>query len=416
MATSKQRRTTKPLTKPLVFDSRHHAGKFDLGFLQPQEPPVSYENELLTAEEKAAYYEDLIQNNGFENSEKIAKDCMKKAGALMKKVDFLDEDEALPLREKIVGLVALANNYKNAVPPDVLASQTVYDDAVPSFPLTPKIKNSLADFKPAHTSDDAGGDDSKTIAELRRKVRFWKNIHAWEPAEQMAYYFCGPVKPADWTEAIFVRAQKHRDAIKLLSWEARHSMSRLLTLAEMGNEDAVREAVDTLERFVRLLNLYAKISPEVFRKVAKQLQSWPVVYSSHPRLNQIPKKISAQIMLGQGIYFEFSPNTKWNPNDKGCKIAIHLYEHIKMMRRYPESNELSPCFDAAIKLPDIKQAKAVSAWWGVAKNVLLTGYPTPEEDEELRSLTKIKNRSKVRDKILECIENRFFSLFPKRSR
>lgn len=63
---------------------------------------------MLTAEEKAAYYEDLIQNKGQENTKKIAKDCMKKAGALMKKVDFLDEDEAQPLLEKIVGLVALA--------------------------------------------------------------------------------------------------------------------------------------------------------------------------------------------------------------------------------------------------------------------------------------------------------------------
>ncbi len=230
MAPRKKKQQKRSLEESEKFDSRHHAGTFDLGFLQPQPPPISYQNELLTAEEKAAYYEDLIKNNGFENSEKIAKDCMEKAGVLIKKVDILEEDEAQPLLEKIVGLVSLANDYNNPVPPDVLASQKNDDDAVQSFPLTAALKNSLTElgltgFKPAQDSDDAakmGTDDkdSEMMVELRRKARFWKNIHTWSPAEQMAYYSCGPVKPADWTEAIFVRAQKHRGAIKLLSWEA----------------------------------------------------------------------------------------------------------------------------------------------------------------------------------------------------
>ncbi len=387
---------------------------------------MAYVNELLTAEEKAAYYEDLVKNNGVENSKKIAKNCMKKAGILMKKVDLLEEYEAGPLLEQIAGLVSLANYHNNPIPPDVLAAQRSPDDEVPSFPLTPDTNNSLAEmglpgFMPAQEADvatgtDANDKDSTKMAELRRKARFWKNIHTWSADEQMAYYFCGPVKPADWTEAVFVRAQKHRDAVMFLSWEARHSMSRLLDLAEMGNEDAVSEAVDVLEKFVRLLNLSAKTSPEAFRRVAGKLQSWPVVYSSHPRLNQIPQMIAEQIKLGSGIDFEFSPNTKWNPNELGCKVAMHLYEHIKMMRKHPESNELSPCLDEAIKLPDIKQSGSVKAWWKVAKEVLLIGYPKPEEDEKLRSLTNIKDRFKVRDKILECIENRFLSLFPKGSR
>ena len=87
-----------------------------------------------------------------------------------------------------------------------------------------------------------------------------------------------------------------------------------------------------------------------------------------------------------------------------------------MMRQYPESNEFSPCLKEALLLPNIMQPESVKAWWKVAKQVLLIGYPKPEEDEILRSLTNIKNRFKVRDKILECIENRFFSLFPKFAR
>jgi hypothetical protein len=407
------------------FNSDHYAGTFDLGFLQPQEPPISYQNELLTAEEKAAYYEDLIQNNGFENSKNIANDCMKKADALKKKVKGLEEDEAWPLLEKIVGLVSLANYHGDLAPPDVLESQRNVDDAVPC-PWPPELKKSLAelglpDFKLAQNSDDAtgagaDGGDSKKLVELRRKARFWKNIHSWGQVERMAYYFCGPVKPPDWIEAVFVRAQKDQYASKILSWEARHSISRLLYLAEMGNEAAAKEAVDMLDRFVRLLNLYAKINPEVFRKVASRLISWPLVFSPHPKLNQIPQTIAKQIGLGTGIDYVFDAATEWNPSEQVCKIAMHLYEHIKMMRQYPESNELLPFFDEAIKLPNIKQPGSVKAWWKVAEKILNKSFPKPEEDDVLRRLTKIKDRAKANSKIREIIKNRFFSLFPPKFR
>lgn len=382
---------------------------------------MAYVNELLTAEEKAAYYEDLVKNNGVENSKKIAKDCMKKAGILMGKVDLLEKDEARPLLEQIVGLVSLANYHNNPTPPDVLAAQRSPDDEVPSFPLTPNLKNSLAEpglpgFKPAQDADDAAGTDaddkdSTKMAELRRKARFWKNIHTWSADELMAYYFCGPVKPADWIETVFVRAQKHRDAIMLLSWEARHSMLRLLDLAEMGNEDAATEAVDALENYVRLLNIYAKTNPEIFKKVASRLMSWPVVFSPHPKLNQIPKRIATNIKLGSAIDYVFDSATEWNPSELVCKIVMHLYEHIKMMRQYPESNRFSPFVDEAIKLPDIKQAGSVRAWWQVADQILRNSFPKPEEDEILSKLTSIKDRGKANSKIRNIIKDRFFSLF-----
>jgi hypothetical protein len=176
------------------------------------------------------------------------------------------------------------------------------------------------------------------------------------------------------------------------------------------------EVVNVLEEYVRLLNLFAKISPKAFVKVASRLLSWPVVYSPHPRLNKTPQKIARQIRLGSGSGFEFSPNAKWDQHDKSCKIAMQLCKHIKMMRQYPESNAWSTKFDQATKLPDLKQSGSVKAWWGVAKQVLLARYPKPEDDPTLRSLTNIKDRFKVRSKILECIENRFLSLFPKNLR
>ncbi len=426
MATRKQKQTKRPPVELDEFESRHHAGTFNLDFLEAKDPPISYEDQLLTAEEKAAYYEDLIQNNGVENFKKMQRDCREKAAKLKKKVAHIDRDEAMPLLDQIAGLESAAIYYGDPTPPEVFAAQKDWGDTVTAFHVSPEQKErfremGLTGIMVAGNSVDAPkleseAPDSEQVKELKRKARFWKNIHSWSITERMAYYFCGPVKPADWTEAMFVRAQKDRDAVKVLSWSIRNPMLRLLALADMGIEDAARQAVAELEKYIRLLNLYAKTNPNVFKRVASRLQSWPVVYSPHPRLNQIPQTIAAQIKLGAGIDFEFSRNTKWNPNDLGCKIAMQLYEHIKMMRQYPESNEHSPCLDQAVKLPDIKQSESVKAWWAVAKEVLLAGYAKPEEEDTLRSLTKIKKRFKVRDKILECIENRFFSLFPKEVR
>jgi hypothetical protein len=407
-------------------DLRQHGGRFNLDFLDPQVPLImSYQDVLLTAEEKAAYFEDLARNNGVENFAKIVKDCRARAAKLKEKVSHIDPDEALPLLEKIAGLESLADYYADPTPPEVEESRKTYGNTL-SIPLTPEqrdglVKMGLTVNKPSSKSDvgqkDADDPDLKRGQEFRKKAAFWKNIHSWNAIEQLAYYHCEPVKkPADWTEAVFVRAQKDRYAVNLLAREARYPMMRLLELAEMGNEDAVKAAVEELERFVRLLNLSAKTNPEVFKKVAGKMQSWPVMYSSHPRLNQIPERIAKQIGLGADIDFEFSSNTKWNPKDTGCKIAINLYLHIKKMRQYPASNKYSQGFAEALNLPDIKQSTAAYDWWGVAKAILLNSFPKPEENEVLRGLTKIKDRFKVRDKILECIENRFISLFPKEFR
>jgi len=409
------------------FDSRHHAGRFNLDFLNPQVPLImSYQDVLLTAEEKAAYFEDLAQNNGVTNFAKISKDCQKRAAKLRKKVAHIDPDEAQPLLEKIAGLESLALQYADPTPPEVEESRKSHGNSTLSIPVKSEqrdrlVEMGLTQYESSSKSDagqkDADDPDLKRIREIRRKADFWKNIHSWNAIEQLAYYLCEPVKkPTDWTEAVFVRAQRHRDAVNLLAREARYPMMRLLELVEMGNEDAVKAAVEELERFVRLLNLSAKTNPEVFKKVAGQMQSWPVVYSPHPKLNKIPKRIAKQIGLGADIDFAFSSATKWNPNDTGCKIAIHLYQHIKKMRQYPPSNQYSQRFAEALNLPDIKQSTAAYDWWGLAKAILLDSYPKPEEDKVLRGLTKIKDRFKVRDKILECIENKFISLFPKEFR
>ena len=61
---AKPKSNTSKSTQPEKYNYHpdQFAGTFDLLFLKPQARAMSYEDELLTAEEKAAYYEDLVQN------------------------------------------------------------------------------------------------------------------------------------------------------------------------------------------------------------------------------------------------------------------------------------------------------------------------------------------------------------------
>ena len=76
MKTRANLKSRKSIPKSSLFNPEHIAGHFDLSFLEPKaDISALYEYELQTAEEKAEYFEDLVKNNGYENSAKIAKDC-----------------------------------------------------------------------------------------------------------------------------------------------------------------------------------------------------------------------------------------------------------------------------------------------------------------------------------------------------
>jgi len=452
MATRKKNQPKQPPVEAVEFDSSHFAGTFEPCFLGPQEASLSYKNELLTAEEKAAYYEDLINNNGQENAKKISKDCMKKAGILMEKLDCLDEYEAQPLLEKIAGLVSLANSCSfDPIPPDVLAAQRGADEV------------GLKNLKPETNADaaartDAHDNDAEAMMGLKKKAQFWTNIHSWNNAEQSFYYF-GHEKNAEWTEAVFIRAQKDPLAVKIL---AQHGeINYLLELARMGNEDAAHESIELLEKLVRKLNLYAKTDSDAFKNAAAKLMSWPVMYSPHPLLNQNSEKISGDIKIGADLPYEFGKGAKWNPRKRGSIIAMKLYQYIKQVRQYPKSNRSIPFADEASKLPEIniKSPGSVRKWWVVARKILESAYTSekyeretkredfemlkflettiqnPErrssllaelnlrqkkseliDDVNLNELTGIKKRYKMRAKILETVQKSFMSLFPKEAR
>jgi len=416
------------------FNPAHCAGHFSVNSLEPQDGfSAIYEYELLTAEEKAEYYEDLVKNGGRENSEKIAKDCRRRAELLRQRAERLGSDSqhlALPLIEHAQRLENLAFYHENPDDPEILSAQKEPlnpDETDIHFPdgedaVTSEGRPNLEPIVKMSDKTDRGG------SENLKRAKFWRQIYEWNKNETVAYYFCKPTKPADWKEAMFVRAQKDPVALKLIASGADYAVGRLLELAQMGNQDAAKIAVEQIEKLVRTLNLYAKTDPKIFSQTAGTMASWPVIASPHPKLYESAKSIMGTLGVGQAYPFIIDGSSEWIPRRPAHKIAIHLYKYLEKIRLHPEhhqdiyagtgqpgmsGDEGLPIHEAAAKLPNIKETGAVRKWWAVGRRILLCSYPDPKSDPHLRSLTGLKKASKVNSKILETLGNAFKSLFPK---
>jgi hypothetical protein len=402
------------------FNPEHCVGEFSLSFLDEEPvPQVSYEDELITAEEKAAYYEDMVKNNGYPDVAKIAKDCRRRAAALLQKANQMEPEQAKPLIWRAHGLESLASYHENPDARKVTDAQRYpegFEGSAGQLPdgETGVNEHGLPNLEPivAKASGGTVAADRNLLGEklletLRKKAQFWRKIHAWNTSEQMAYYFCGSKKPADWRKAIFVRAQKDPFALTFVT-----DISQLLELARLGSADAAKRAVEMLEGLVRTLNLYAKRNPEPFRKAGRTLTHWPVMYSPHPKLNEDHLEIKSAVQLGEAYPFHLTPQAEWDPRELGCKIAMHLFQYVKALREHPESNRHLPFTGDAQKLPELTEFGAARKWWVIAEHAFKRGCPKPQTDERLRSLTHLKDESKAGSRIRERIKSRFLSLFP----
>ena len=384
-----------------------YAGPFSLEDLDSNSsqnwdtPP--YESELLTAEEKAAYYENIAANGDKDNPTEIARDCKKKASAIRRKIKGMSYEEAKPLFDHAKRLENLAEQLLDITPDDVLEAQRPVDEIGEKigeidFPAW------LAEFLP-NTNEE--------------KAAFWRNIHNWDQEQQILYYF-GKTESVNRTEVLFVRAQKDPFALKLLAGGARHSFERLFELAGQGNVDAVKAVTQMVEDFVRTLNLYARANPAVFLPVTRSLTHWPVMHSTHPKLRDDPALAVASVQLGKDYPHTLEPQADWDPWELGCRIALHLFKYIERVKNYPDRYKSFPYCEDAKQLPSHIANSAASQWWKVAKQALEYGIPELTQDSNLAQLAQgeatRKFPARMKARILERLESRFLKLFPKRNR
>ena len=370
---------------------------------------MSYEGELVTANEKAAYYDMLAKNGGQPDARKVAGDCRRRAAVLRKKRTGIPDNVALQLNNRAKALEEYAEYLsgevpEDVVPEDVVAAQREHDENPESQGGQDYTQTWLAEFLP------------KTDAQ---KADFWRKVHDWDRNTQVLYYYAKP-ESVSRNEVLFVRAQKDPFAIKLLSQQARTQMSCLLELAEMGNTDAAREAASLIKDMVQRLNTCALGHVETFKPVAKIRTEWPVIHSLQFHYREDANALCRELELGKDYRFNVDPTAKWDPNELGCRVAILLFDYIEAVRARPEIYKTFSFCTAATELPPSKDSGAGLKWWLVAKNVLLDAVPEPAADERLSLLAQgeetQKYKSRIGQRILARLKARFLQLFYKENR
>jgi hypothetical protein len=193
--------------------------------------------------------------------------------------------------------------------------------------------------------------------------------------------------------------------------EAEHLIDALLILANKDDQAAASSLVELLQRSVSRLTELVKNKPELLRRPARKSLKWPVMKSRHPLLSDNHEAILAELNLGYDLPFYFDNQSKWQFDEFG-KIAASLL--LRVWRARKENRGL---FDYGLvgryadALPEFRRGPDADKWWKLARAVLLTSYPKPEEISEFSDLVTLRRRtrSRVREKILERIRQRFIN-------
>ncbi len=375
---------------PSFFPTEPRGEPFEL---PPEEPSTlrrfGYQYHLLTAREKADYYADMLQNGGQENRAKVIEDCLKKIKVLrqrhgeLKKAGELNEDEERCLLEE------------------------VHD-------LEEQIEMRQGDRR--DWEGEALFDFSLPIKRLRALVAFWSQFDCLHELWRFFLAQSSPLEDVRLEEIWCALGATDSLALERLRGQTYDRAWLLLRHARAGNGAAALEFAKLVTQLVRVLNLFAKLHVQVFRSAGRQMTQWPVLVSHHHKLADNSRAILDHIQLGADHLYQVVPEAEWDPNEYGGKVADLLIHHLTKVRQEPQKYSFLPYAKAAQELPGLGESGSANQWWAVAKQALLSSVPKPELHDKLRALTQIRDRFKVRDKILNCLERRFVSRFPKTAR
>ena len=247
----------------------------------------------------------------------------------------------------------------------------------------------------------------------------------WEKAKDLRFdyskEFCGEHRPND-TWKSFDLYTTGNSIIGILSQRARD-----------GDADAALELARIAGEATRHLTKICKAKPELVLPLSRLRRAWPVIKQKKAKLSDDEKDLFAAIQLGADDFIELDAQTaKWKLDDAGI-IAYGLLNYIRVSRGSPPHG-----FDNGVmskfvkeKLPRDFDDENKTAWWEVAKEILLFSYPEPHAVQELSQLVPMtirrkKNRCTItnpkrrspgvlKQEILSMLESRFLAFAPNKS-
>jgi hypothetical protein len=244
----------------------------------------------------------------------------------------------------------------------------------------------------------------------------------WEQAKNPRFNyskdFCGEYRPNDtWKSVDLYTAGT--SIIGILSQRARDGdAAAALELARLAGE-----ATESLTKI-------CKPKPELVLSLSRLRRAWPVIKHKRAELSADEKDLFAAIQLGADDFIELDAQTaKWTWDDAG-KIAHSLLNFIRCSRGSPPHGFDNGAMSKIVKKEFSRDFddENKSAWWKVAKEILICSYPEPHAVQELSQLVPMTIRRKkdgrtvanpkrrspgvLKQEILRILESRFLAFAP----
>ncbi len=183
--------------------------------------------------------------------------------------------------------------------------------------------------------------------------------------------------------------------------------------AKAGDAEAAQRLAYIALDLASTLEGLAQTNPDLLKPYARNCHAWPVAAMKREMQNERVKKLFSEIELGADAQIELDAQTaKWKL-DRAGEIAYALLDYINAARLRPkrygkfgrQAKALKPfCDDSS------------GDWWKLAVDALLSHYPEPDKEKELERLvtspSKRRSPGRIRQRILEILQARFFSFAP----
>jgi hypothetical protein len=121
-----------------------------------------------------------------------------------------------------------------------------------------------------------------------------------------------------------------------LSQSAKDKIEKLASGTKKGDNDAAAELFSTTAFAVEILTWMCKEQPEVFKEIARERFSWPVMYNPHPEKLRMTTALLRELELGRNTQINFSSGKTFSWEVPANVIAFNLYQLAESLRRVPK--------------------------------------------------------------------------------
>jgi hypothetical protein len=121
-----------------------------------------------------------------------------------------------------------------------------------------------------------------------------------------------------------------------LSQSAKDKIDKLASLTRAGDKDAAAELYSTTAYSVQILTWMCEKKPALFKEIALEKFSWPVMYNPHPEEKRRTVVWIRQMELGRNTRINFSSGRTFSWQVPANVVAFNLHDLAQNLRKTPK--------------------------------------------------------------------------------